>query len=380
MMETRQYKNTGKKISLLGLGCMRFPKISPDKEAIDYEKAQEIVDYAYTHGVNYFDTAYVYHGGDSEVFIGKALKKYPRESYNLATKMPVWLAKNQEDLERLFQEQLDRCGVDYFDFYLCHAMNAQRLEDCLSIGVFDFVKKKKDAGKIRHMGFSFHDAPAVLEEICNAFDGWDFAQIQLNYLDWTMQDAKSQYEILERHGIPCVVMEPVRGGTLASPCDAANKLFQQAEPDKSIASWAIRYAASLPNVLTVLSGMSTMEQVEDNVKTMTDFQPITEEEYRIIDRAVEAYRQKDTVPCTGCRYCMDCPFGVDIPGVFKVYNHYAVEKDKELFLKEMEQFSPASGPEHCVACGNCMKHCPQSIQIPEHMKEIQALYVELAQK
>ncbi len=378
-MEMRQYKNTGDQISLLGLGCMRFPKVTPDKETIDEKKAQEIVDYAYEHGVNYFDTAYVYHGGASEGFIGKALKKYPRESYHLATKMPVWMAHNEADLERLFQEQLDRCGVDYFDFYLCHALNGQRLKDCIAMGAFDFVKRKKQEGKVRRMGFSFHDVPAALEDICNAFDGWDFAQIQLNYLDWTMQDAKTQYEILERHGIPCVVMEPVRGGTLANPCEAANELFRKAAPDKSIASWAVRYAASLPNVLTVLSGMTTLEQVVDNVGTMSDFQPLTSGEYQIIDQAVEAYRQKDTVPCTGCRYCMDCPFGVDIPGVFSIYNRYAVEKDKAAFIREMDALPLGAGPENCEACGNCMHHCPQSIAIPDQMKMIQSLREELKQ-
>lgn len=378
-METRRYRDTDLQVSLLGMGCMRLPKLDPEKEDIDYEKAQEIIDYAYAHGVNYFDTAYGYHGGKSELFVGQALEKYPRESFLLASKMPIWCVKEKGDVERIFEEQLQKCRTDYFDFYLFHAQNAANFAKCQEFGVYEFLSKMKAEGKIRRLGFSFHDTPEVLRHICDTYS-WDFAQIQLNYLDWEMQDAKGQYELLTERGIPVIIMEPVRGGTLASPCEAADTLFREARPDKSVASWAIRFAASLPNVLTVLSGMSNMEQVQDNVETMTGFEPLTEKDRTVIAAALDAYKKKDTVPCTGCRYCMDCPFGVDIPGVFKVYNHYAVEKDKELFLKEMEQFSPASGPEHCVACGNCMKHCPQSIQIPEHMKEIQALYVELAQK
>ena len=314
-MEMRQYRDTGVEVSLLGMGCMRLPKLDPEKPDIDYVKAQEIIDYAYSHGVNYFDTAYVYHGGQSESFIGQALKKYPRESYFLATKMPIWCVKKQEDVERIFNEQLQKCQVDYFDFYLFHAQDAGNFKKCQEFGVYEFLSRMKAEGKIRRLGFSFHDTPEVLRHICDTYD-WDFAQIQLNYLDWEMQDARTQYQILADRGIPVVVMEPVRGGALASPCDAANILFREERPDKSVASWAIRFVASLPGVLTVLSGMSDMEQVRDNVDTMTNFEPLTERDREIIDAALEAYRKKDTVPCTGCRYCMDCPFGVDIPKMF----------------------------------------------------------------
>ncbi len=378
-MEMRQYRDTGVQVSLLGMGCMRLPKVDPEKPDIDYVKAQEIIDYAYSHGVNYFDTAYVYHGGQSESFIGQALKKYPRESYFLATKMPIWCVKKQEDVERIFNEQLQKCQVDYFDFYLFHAQDAGNFKKCQEFGVYEFLSRMKAEGKIRRLGFSFHDTPEVLRHICDTYD-WDFAQIQLNYLDWEMQDARTQYQILADRGIPVVVMEPVRGGALASPCDAANILFREERPDKSVASWAIRFVASLPGVLTVLSGMSDMEQVRDNVDTMTNFEPLTERDREIIDAALEAYRKKDTVPCTGCRYCMDCPFGVDIPKMFALYNHFVLDKDEEDYLEAYRAQPEETLADKCRACGACLSKCPQHIKIPEKMAAIRETVDKLSAK
>lgn len=378
-MEMRQYRDTGVEVSLLGMGCMRLPKLDPEKPDIDYVKAQEIIDYAYSHGVNYFDTAYAYHGGQSESFIGQALKKYPRESYFLATKMPIWCVKKQEDVERIFNEQLQKCQVDYFDFYLFHAQDAGNFKKCQEFGVYEFLSRMKAEGKIRRLGFSFHDTPEVLRHICDTYD-WDFAQIQLNYLDWEMQDARTQYQILADRGIPVVVMEPVRGGALASPCDAANILFREERPDKSVASWAIRFVASLPGVLTVLSGMSDMEQVRDNVDTMTNFEPLTERDREIIDAALEAYRKKDTVPCTGCRYCMDCPFGVDIPKMFALYNHFVLDKDEEDYLEAYRAQPEETLADKCRACGACLSKCPQHIKIPEKMAAIRETVDKLSAK
>ena len=237
----------------------------------------------------------------------------------------------------------------------------------------------KAEGKIRRLGFSFHDTPEVLRHICDTYD-WDFAQIQLNYLDWEMQDARTQYQILADRGIPVVVMEPVRGGALASPCDAANILFQEERPDKSVASWAIRFVASLPGVLTVLSGMSDMEQVRDNVDTMTNFEPLTERDREIIDAALEAYRKKDTVPCTGCRYCMDCPFGVDIPKMFALYNHFVLDKDEEDYLEAYRAQPEETLADKCRACGACLSKCPQHIKIPEKMAAIRETVDKLSAK
>lgn len=375
-MFKRKFRNTNLEISLLGLGCMRFPTIkSGDKEIIDEVKSQEIVDYAYAHGVNYFDTAYPYHQGESEIFIGKALKKYPRDSFNLVSKLPIWLINEEADLEKYFNEQLEKCQTDYFDFYLCHALNAERFETIKKFSIFEFLCKKKEEGKIRHIGFSFHDTPQVLAEIASAYP-WDFAQIQLNYLDWELYKSKEQYEILAKRNIPCVIMEPVRGGVLASPCQEANEIFKSARPDKSVASWAIRYAATLPNVLTVLSGMTTLEQVVDNVDTMTNFEPLSKEDYEIINNALVAYKKANTIPCTGCRYCMDCPAGVDIPTVFKLYNEYAVSKYKSEFKDSYLALSEKNRAHNCVNCKVCMSQCPQKIQIPEEMSKIAKLTSE----
>lgn len=371
-MYKKKYKNTDIDVSMLGLGCMRLPKLTPDKDAIDYEKAQEIVDYALSHGINYVDTAHGYHGGESQIFLGHALKKHDRKSFLLATKLPLWSVEKPEDVERIFNLQLERLQTDYIDFYLLHAVNHDSFKKVVRLGIYELLQKKKQEGKIRYLGFSFHDSANVLEEICKTYK-WDFVQIQLNYIDWNMQDAKRQYEVLERHSIPCIVMEPVRGGALASPCEKANELFLNAKPDKSIASWAIQFAASLPNVLTVLSGMSTLDQIVDNVNTMNDFEPLTKEDYKIIDQAVEAYKVKDVVPCTGCRYCMDCPFGVDIPKMFTLYNKYAMDKNLEAFKKAYNETDEAQRADKCEACGNCMKLCPQTIKIPDKMKMISEL-------
>lgn len=378
-MEMRQYRDTDVKVSLLGMGCMRLPKVDPEKEDIDYEKAQEIIDYAYANGVNYFDTAYGYHGGQSELFVGQALKKYPRERFFLASKMPIWCVKEKGDVERIFNEQLQRCQTDYFDFYLFHSQNAANFQKCQEFGVYEFLSQMKAEGKIRRLGFSFHDTPEVLRHICDTYP-WDFAQIQLNYLDWEMQDAKTQYQILNDREIPVIVMEPVRGGALASPCEAADILFREERPDKSVASWAIRFAASLPGVLTVLSGMSNMEQVRDNVDTMTRFEPLTDREREVIDEALEAYRKKDTVPCTGCRYCMDCPFGVDIPKMFSLYNHYVLDRDGEDYLEAYEAQPESERADQCQACGACMEKCPQHIRIPDQMVTIRETVEKISTK
>nr|WP_319488838.1 aldo/keto reductase [uncultured Caproiciproducens sp.] len=368
----KKYKDTDLSVSALGLGCMRLPKTSPDKEDIDYDKAQEIVDYALSHGINYIDTAHMYHGGKSEEFVGHALKKHERGSYFLATKMPVWMAETPTDVERIFNLQLERLQTDYIDFYLIHSLTKKNFAQCEAFGVYEFLAKKKQEGVIRHLGFSFHDTPEVLEEIYNAHE-WDFAQIQLNYLDWDIQKAKQQYEILESHHIPCIVMEPVRGGALASPCETANRLFKEAKPDKSVASWAIRFAASLPNVMTVLSGMSTIDQIVDNVDTMSNFKPLTDEECNVVHQAAEACKQKDTILCTGCRYCMDCPSGVDIPKIFKIYNRYQTVKNLDAFKEAYSNTAESERPEHCVACGKCALHCPQAIEIPEKLAMISEL-------
>ncbi|MBM6917480.1 aldo/keto reductase [Intestinimonas butyriciproducens] len=355
---------------------MRLPKIDPEKSDIDKEKAQEMIDYAYSHGINYFDTAYPYHEGKSELFVGEAMKKYPRESFHLASKMPVWLVEKPEDTLKYFEEQLNKCQVEYFDYYLCHALNHDRLEIIKKNHIFETLQKEKEAGRIKHLGFSFHGTIEMLEEIVNAYD-WDFAQIQLNYYDWDMQNAKRQYEILEEHGLPVVVMEPVRGGALHTLCPEGIEMLKKADPNATPASWALRFAASLPNVLVVLSGMTTMEHMQDNVATVDDFKPLTESERELLFKVADVYKQSKTVPCTGCRYCMDCPAGVDIPAVFKIYNQYCVTENKAQFLADYEALGDSKQAHHCVACRQCCSQCPQSIDIPTRMEDVKALYKKL---
>ena len=357
-------------VSLLGYGTMRFPLTAEGK--IDREKAFKLIDTAYQNGVNYYDTAFMYHGGESEQFLGEALKRYPRDSFFLTSKLPIWMAETPADMERIFEKQLEKLQTGYFDFYLLHALGKANWERCEAFGAYDFIVQKKKEGKIRHIGFSFHDSPEMLETIVQK-GGWEVAQLQLNYLDWDMQNAKRQYEILEQAHIPCIVMEPVRGGVLANPCDEANAIFKAADPDASVASWAIRFAASLPNVMTVLSGMTTMEQLCDNLKTMDPFRPVDSADQAVIENAVAAYRKQHTVPCTGCNYCADCPMEIEISKVFKLFNDLANSKNKNNFKAGYEQ----TKTEGCIDCGRCASVCPQKIDVPDRLRHVANAYQNL---
>ncbi|GHT97807.1 Fe-S oxidoreductase [Spirochaetia bacterium] len=369
-MEKRFFKELNEHVSLLGFGLMRLPRIDNKSQNIDYKLALSMIDKAIEMGVNYFDTAWMYHDGLSEEFAGEALSGYPRGNYLLASKMPTGtLVKNEKDVDYIFNEQLKRCRVEYFDFYLLHRLTAHNFEHSKNLGIYEYLARKKKEGYIRHLGFSFHDKPNVLEEIVSEYD-WDFGQIQLNYIDWDACDAKHQYEILTNHQLPVIVMEPVRGGALATLNQEAVTILRTANPDVSAASWAIRFAASLPNVMTVLSGMSTLEQVEDNLKTMTNFKPISDYERKVISQASVLYNASGTIPCTGCRYCMNCPSGVDIPRVFNIYNHYCTTKDRITFANFYITLQENQRAHNCIACGACVKQCPQGINIPEKMKEI----------
>jgi len=374
----RKFPGTDMEISLLGFGLMRLPKLDPDKPDIDEELAQKMVDYAYEHGVNYFDTAYPYHAQTSETFIGKALKKYPRDSYYLATKMPTWLLKDKHDVERIFEEQLEKCQTDHFDFYLLHGLGREKLDVYLN-GGYDYLKRQQEMGRIGKLGFSFHGTPEQLREVLSQLK-FDFAQIQLNYLDWDVQDAKQQYEILGEYGIPAAIMEPVRGGALATLCEEGLQIMKDTNPDVSPASWAIRYAATLPNVYVVLSGMTAMEHVVDNVSTMENFQPLEEKDYLMLDKVVRAYARSKTVPCTGCAYCMPCPSQVNIPKMMKIYNAYKVSGDNGVSRKKFLKEYFAAGleaAENCVACRHCVSLCPQALNIPLIMSEITEKVEEL---
>ncbi|GHU53728.1 aldo/keto reductase [Clostridia bacterium] len=354
----------GNSVSLLGFGCMRLPLLDKsDQTSVDLTLAQKMIDAAYARGVNYFDTAYVYHGGKSEEITAKLLKKYPRESYYVATKYPIWNLNSAEDIPRIFEEQLARLDTDYIDYYLLHGLNGGVLDKIEEFGLYDYFAEQKKLGRIRHLGFSFHDAPEVLEKIIAAHK-YDFAQIQLNYYDWTYQKAEIQYNILKDANIPVIVMEPIRGGFLANPTP------EGAEYIKSFsltpANLALRYAAQYENVKVILSGMSSFEQVAENLDIFTDYKPLTQTENDAAKKVSDIIEKTKSVPCTECRYCMDCPSGVDIPGIFKLYNHYMVIKD-EMATAHMYQmfFTKQSRPENCVNCGACVTHCPQHIAIPD---------------
>jgi hypothetical protein len=367
------FPGIGPNPSLLGFGLMRLPTLTNPPDAIDEALAEKMVDLAYQSGVTYFDTAYPYHHGESEVFIGKAMKKYPRGSFFLATKMPGWSVHSADDAKRIFEEQLQKCQVTYFDFYLCHALSRKNIDAYRLPGVMDFLIDMKRQGKIRHLGFSFHDTPEILEDIL-PMTAWDFVQIQLNYLDWTMQNAKTQYDIIAKAKLPCIVMEPIRGGTLATLSEPARKILQDANPKRSVASWALRYAASKPNVMVVLSGMSNMDQTMDNIHTMSPFEPITPIEQGIIDQALAEFLKNRLIPCTGCGYCLPCPYGVLIPNNFRCFNEFAVSQDQEEFIFRYERLDPAERASVCVSCGHCLSLCPQRIAIPDELEKITELY------
>lgn len=368
MIDRVKFKNT--EVSRLGLGTMRLPvKTKLKREAnplIDYKKGQELVDEAYNLGVNYFDTAYMYHTGKSEKFIGTALKKYPRESYFLADKLPIWMCAKKSDMEKIFKNQLERTEHDYFDFYLLHSLDGKNFDKCEKYGAYDFITKKKEEWKVKNIGFSFHGTIEDLRRIVAAHK-WDFAQIQMNYLDWKNQDAKTQYEILTEAGIPVIVMEPVRGGKLADVPENVSQLFLNNKPDKTVASWAINFVASHNNVLTILSGMNSLEQLHDNISNLTDFVPFTDNEYKICENAAALINKSDIIPCTGCDYCADCPKGVKISSVFAAYNKY---KTGEITARESKELYSAIdvNASACVACKHCEGHCPQSIKISELMQ------------
>ncbi len=365
----RRWKDSALTLPLLGFGCMRLPRITPDNPAIDYPTVKKMIDRAMLAGCNYFDTAYMYHGGESEKCLGELLKSYSRDAYYLADKMPVGFAKKESDVERIFKEQLARCKTDYFDFYMLHALDKANWELAKKFHACEFLRKMKKEGKIRKLGFSFHDTPETLQTIVDAQE-WDFAQIQLNYLDWELYRSREQYEILTKAGIPVIIMEPLRGGALASLSPEATEILHKADPDSSNAAWALRYVASLPNVLCVLSGMSLPEHMEDNIKTFSPLKPLTDNERKTLDLALKAYRKRLAVPCTSCRYCMPCPVGVEIPKIFGIYNQYKISGNKWLFKNNYKAIPEDSRASECVNCKRCVKHCPQKIDIPEELKKI----------
>lgn len=359
-----------------GFGCMRLPVLDKeDATSIDMEQFKEMVDLFLENGFTYFDTAYMYHNYQSEIAVREALvKRHPRESFALATKLPTMQLKTEEDQIRIFDEQLEKCGVDYFDYYLLHCLNQENYATVERLGSFAFLQKKKEEGKIRTMGFSFHDTAELLDEILTKHPETEFVQLQLNYLDWDSENVQSRkcYEVCVKHQKPVFVMEPVKGGTLALVPKAAKKLFEDYAPEASVASWALRFAASQPAVAMVLSGMSDMSQLKDNLASMGDFHPLQQEEKEIIQQVVEIINNSIAIPCTGCQYCVEgCPQEIAIPKYFELYNKYK-QLDGQLdvlpMYKSYEGKNGLAGD--CLECGQCEEHCPQHLSIISFLKKV----------
>ena len=368
-MEYRMMQNINAKTSLLGFGCMRFP-LNQDG-SIDEEETFAMLDKAYQTGVNYFDTAYPYHGGASEPVVGRALARYPRESFYLATKLPIWEVKTIDDVKTIFTKQLERLHMEYVDFYLMHALNKERWETIKKLGILDYCEELRKEGKIRYLGFSFHDDYEVFEEIVTSYP-WDFCQIQLNYMDKDTQATTKGVELAESLGIPMVIMEPVKGGSLANLPDDINRMFQEVRPEDSIASWALRYVGSFSNVKVILSGMSDMSQVEDNLKTFVNFEPLSNQEQQIVENVAETLHSRVQNGCTACKYCMPCPAGVNIPGSFGVWNEYHVYGNlKDAAYSWTKEIPEEAKPKNCIKCGKCEKVCPQKISIREDLERLQ---------
>ena len=363
-MERRAQRKLGVEPSLLGFGCMRFPTL--ESGAIDEKLAMAMIDRAYQSGVNYFDTAYFYHNGKSEGFVGRVLARYPRESYYLTSKLPTTLIHSLEDAKRIYAEQRERLQKDYLDFFLLHNLNGARWREMVDTGVVDWCLERQAAGEFRHFGFSFHGSYEDFHEILTART-WDCCQIQLNYMDTEEQAGLRGYRLAEDLGVPVIIMEPVKGGSLASPPNDVMSVFTALRPKASASSWALRWAASLPNVMTVLSGMSTMEQVEDNLATFYAFQPLSEEERAAVERASALFRQKVRNGCTACRYCMPCPAGVDIPGTFRLWNDWAMYQNRSKAKFAWKDMDDDKRPQLCISCGACEEKCPQGLPIREDL-------------
>ena len=358
------------KLSRLGMGNMRLPSLSGSKgEApLDYAESARMIELAMKGGVNYYDTAYVYQGGDSERCVGEAMKKYPRESFYLATKFNY---RANPDYRAVFSEQLERLQTDYIDFYLLHCMTERNIESYLSCGCIEFFEQMKKEGKIRYFGFSSHAQPETLRRFADAHD-WDFAQIQMNYLDWEFSTAEEEYNILTERNIPVIVMESVRGGRLSSLTPELDAELCAKQPLWSVSSWAFRWLMTHPNVAVMLSGMSTMEQVQDNLKTFEKDNSLTAEQSAFLIDVAHRFKKGFTVPCTACRYCTPhCPMGLEIPDLLKAYNEYKYDRRWENNLRDVPEDKL---PSNCIGCGSCVEQCPQNIDIPSFMKKLASLH------
>ncbi len=371
-MLKRKFEKLNIETSVLGFGCMRFPLNKEGK--IEVIEAEKMLDLAIKSGVNYIDTAYPYHGGESETFVGNVLKKYPRNSFYLATKLPMFYVEKEEDVLRFFNEQLEKLKMDYIDFYLLHSLNKNSFEKVKEFDVLNKVIELKKQGKIKYIGFSFHDSYEVFEEIINYYE-WDFCQIQLNYMDTDTQAGLKGYELTKEKNIPLVIMEPIKGGLLAKlPGDISN-LLEKTNYSKTDSSFALRYVSSFENVKVILSGMSNLEQVKDNLNTFINYVELSNKEKSDINNVVSNLKARIKNGCTGCKYCMPCPKGVNIPGLFYHWNQYGVYDNKKAFVNRMDDFiTKEMFVDKCVNCKACEKICPQHLSITSDFLKIKSDY------
>ncbi len=368
----------------LGFGLMRLPQTDPNNSAaIDIEQLKEMVDLFLSKGFTYFDTAWMYNGFESERAARTALiERHPRESFTLATKLHSAFINSLEDRDKVFNEQLEKTGAGYFDYYLIHGIEGEMLKKYEELKCFDWLLEKKEQGLVRHCGFSFHDTPEVLDRILTEHPQMEFVQLQINYLDWNsswIQSAKC-YEVACKHNKPVIVMEPVKGGTLARISPEAEKIFTDYDPERSIPSWAIRFVASLENVMVVLSGMSNLAQIDDNTSYMQDFQPLTEEEKQMCFKVADVINSQIAIPCTACHYCTDgCPMHIAIPEYFSLYNEdmreHLEEKGWTINFSNYDSLTRKFGKAgDCIQCGQCESVCPQHLSIIEYLKDVAKHY------
>ncbi|NEX01521.1 hypothetical protein SAMN04487829_1115 [Pseudobutyrivibrio sp. NOR37] len=369
----------GESTPKLGFGLMRLPKEKDNPTKIDIERTKEMVDMFMKAGLTYFDTAFVYDGGESEKAAKLALvDRYPRESYTLATKLASFAATDEASAKQELLTSLERTGAGYIDYYLLHALQDGNYKKYDEWHLWDYVKEMKEKGLIKHWGFSFHSTPERLDEILTAHPDAEFVQLQINYADWNNPDVQSRacYEVARKHGKSIVVMEPIKGGTLANPPKAVRDLLTSARPDLSVASWAIRFVASLDGIITVLSGMSTEEQMADNLSYMADFKPLSEDEKKVIKQAQDILDGIDSIPCTSCHYCTDgCPMQIPIPEIFSARNKQLIWEQKEAGQADYDKAVSNKGmASACIQCGQCEGVCPQHIDIINRLQDCAAAF------
>ena len=376
-MEYRKFGSLDWQVSALGFGCMRFPVIDGDSSKIDEKRAAEMLLYAIDNGVNYIDTAYPYHGGTSEIFVGKTLEGAYREKIKLATKLPSWHIKKTGDFDYYLNEQLERLKTDRIDFYLLHGLNEKYWDNLYALGVLEWIAEVKADGRIKNIGFSFHDEYLQFQRIVDVYEKWDFCMIQYNFMDQDYQAGRKGLEYAAKRGMGVVIMEPLRGGRLIDPPQPIQRIWDSAEQERSAAEWSFHWLWNQPEVSLVLSGMSTLEQVQQNIDSASrsGIGSLTQDELDLVARAKSTYEGFKLIPCTNCGYCIPCPEGVDIPRILKIYNDGIMYDKVESAKKDYKMWVPAENKaDLCIECGECLEKCPQDIPIPDWMEKIHQEY------